>query len=207
MPPERKNAMMCLDPFVTSDKRRELEERFYLSDPASHERRVLRYAIRLFNILDEKFGLGMKKKNLLAYAALLHDIGYEVSPQKHDTHTREMLLEDPCFDFWPQPGRTMLALIAGGHRKKIGKELLQLSPKNQRTVRQLTSILRIADAIDYPRDEALKIVDARLTETRLELVIHSDACASVAARVMQKSQLFQEIFGLSVLITEPNEGI
>jgi exopolyphosphatase/pppGpp-phosphohydrolase len=195
-------AMRCLEKYLPAEKRQELEKRFYLTDSASHERRVLCYAILLFNVLAEPFDLGAKKKTLLHYSALLHDIGYEISPQKHDTHTRSILLKDPFFDFWPQPERTMLALIAGGHRKKIGNEILRLSVKNQLTVKQLTAILRIADAIDYPRDLQLELLQISLTDQQLELEIRSTACSTVAARVIQKSALFQEVFGMSVQVIE-----
>lgn len=194
--------MKCLEHYITPEKRLEMEERFYLTSLNSHERRVLNYAIMIFTVLAEPFNLGHKKRNLLYYGALLHDIGYEISPQKHDAHTRNLILNDPFFDFWPQPERTMLALIAGGHRKKMGLEINQLSQRNQEIVRQLASILRIADAIDYPRDHHLEICEIGLRDHELELVIRSTACYTVTARVAQKDSLFTEVFGFPITITE-----
>lgn len=194
--------MKCLEQSISPEKRREMEERFYLTNPHTHERRVLNYALELFDVMAEPFCMGRKKRNLLYYSALLHDIGYEISPQKHDVHTYRLITEDPFFDFWPNPERLMLALVAGGHRKNICVDINQLPPKQQLAVRQLASILRIADAMDYPRDQSLHIMGISLSEQELDVCIQSTACATVSARVAQKSKLFSEVFGLAVKVTE-----
>lgn len=181
--------MECLEQYISPEIRREMEDRFYLTNPGTHERRVLKYALQLFNVMAGPFCLGRKKKNLLYYSALLHDIGYEISPQKHDVHTYRLISEDPFFDFWPHQERLMLALVAGGHRKNICVNVNHLPPKGQLTVRQLAAILRIADAIDYPRDQSLKIIETELSDQELNIFIQSTASATVSARVAQKSKL------------------
>lgn len=194
--------MKCLETFVTDEIRQQMEARLFLAHPSAHERRVLRYAIMIFTILSKPFHLGKKKRSLLYYAALLHDIGYEISARKHDAHSRHLILNDPFFSFWPQPERTMLALIAGGHRKKLGPELEMLSPGKQFTVRQLAAILRIADAIDYPRDESLEIREITLLRHQLNITVHSRVSAMVVERVAKKSLLFKEVFEMSVMVSE-----
>ncbi len=194
--------MECLEQYLTSENRIEMEKRFYLTNPHTHERRVLKYALLLFDVMAEPYLLGEKKRNLLYYSALLHDIGYEISPQKHDLHTYQLITKDPFFDFWPHPERLMLALVAGGHRKNICVDINHLAPKKQLAVRQLAAILRIADAMDYPRDHSLKIIGLNLTDQWLEISIQSPACATVSARVAQKSRLFNDIFGIDVKVVE-----
>lgn len=194
--------MKSLDEYITPQHRREMETRFYLSDPSCHERRVLKYSMQLFDALADLFEMGSKKRALLHYSALLHDIGYEIGLQKHDTHTRRIILEDPFFQFLPPLEKTMLALIAGGHRRKIGREIDLLPQRCQETVKQLASLLRIADAIDYPRDEALMIEKVQLTDGQLVIHIHSAAFGAVSARVAQKSDLFHAAFALSLRLEE-----
>lgn len=194
--------MKCLELSISPEKRQEMEERFYLTNPHTHERRVLKYALELFDVMAEPFCMGRKKRNLLYYSALLHDIGYEISPQKHDVHTYRLITEDSFFDFWPNPERLMLALVAGGHRKNICVDINQLPHKQQLSVRQLASILRIADAMDYPRDQSLQIMETVLSEGELNIFIKSTAFATVSARVAQKSKLFNEVFNLSVRVTD-----
>ncbi|SMP62715.1 HD domain-containing protein [Anoxynatronum buryatiense] len=194
--------MKCLDDFITDDIRQRMEHRFFLRDSMSHEQRVIRYASMIFTVLSQPYDLGNKKCSLLYHAALLHDIGYEISPRKHDAHTRHIILKDSFFDFWPQPERTMLALIAGGHRKKLGPELETLTPSNQHTVKQLAAILRIADAIDYPRDERLAVCETTLLQHHLNLTIHSSVIDQVAARVAKKAALFEAVFQISVVISK-----
>ncbi len=195
--------MECLDQYLSPEKRTEMENRFYLTNPGTHEHRVLKYSLQLFNVMAEAFCLGRKKRNLLYYGALLHDIGYEISPQKHDVHTYRLITEDPFFDFWPHTERLMLALVAGGHRKNICVDINQLPSKRQLAVKQLTAILRIADAIDYPRDQALQISGVNLSDQELTLSIQSNACATVSARVTQKSKLFKDVFDVSIQVLEP----
>ncbi len=194
--------MRCLEQYITPDIRRDMEQRFYLTEVGTHERRVLKYALLIYNALATPYCLGRKKRTLLYYSALLHDIGYEVSPQKHDIHTYKIITKDPFFHFWPNPEREMLALVAGGHRKKIGVEINRLAAERQKIVKQLAAILRIADAIDYPRDQSLQMVDIRLENHCLTLFIQSAACATASARVLQKCQLFCDVYDLSLAITE-----
>lgn len=194
--------MECLEQHISPKNLTEMENRFYLSNPHTHEHRVLKYALQLFNVMAEPHRLGRKKRNLLYYSALLHDIGYEISPQKHDFHTYRLIAEDPFFDFWPQPERLMLALVAGGHRKNICVDINHLPPTKRVVVRQLAAILRIADAIDYPRDQSLQILGVNLSDHWLEIFIQSTACATVSARVAQKSRLFNDVFGVVVKVVE-----
>ncbi len=194
--------MQNLDTFITNDLWEKLKHRFFIEDTDSHEYRVLHYALAIFDVLSTAYSMGEKRKSLLYYSALLHDIGYEISPQKHDQHTGFIIMNDPIFDILPQPERLMLSLIAGGHRKKLSRETSKLLTRNQLIVKQLAGILRIADAIDYPRDPHLQIIDLQLHSRVLELHIQSKAFNIIEARISQKSSLFEESFGLTI---ETNE--
>ena len=190
--------MQNIDEFISKDHLDQLKKRFFIENNNSHEFRVLKYSLETFDVLSTAYSMGRKRRTLLYYSALLHDIGYEISPQKHDYHTRNIISTDPIFDIVPHPERLMIALIAGGHRKKLARELNQLSIRNQQIVKQLAAILRIADAIDYPRDSCLSIKRLLLKSDCLEISIESTAFSIVAIRVSQKSSLFEESFGLTI---------
>ena len=194
--------MQNLDTFITNDLFRKLKHRFFIEDTDSHEYRVLEYSLAIFDVLSTAYSMGEKRKSLLYYSALFHDIGYEISPHKHDQHTGFIIMNDPIFDILPHPERLMLSLIAGGHRKKLGRETSQLVTRNQLIVKQLAAILRIADAIDYPRDPYLQMINLQLYSRILELQIKSKAFDIITARISQKSSLFEASFGLTI---ETNE--
>ncbi|SDY34653.1 HD domain-containing protein [Tindallia californiensis] len=175
-----------------------LASRFFSDKVNDHEMRVMHYSLFIFDAIKAEFSIGPKERHLLYLSAMLHDIGYEISAKKHDSHTFSIIKNDPFFNCIPHPERLMLALIAGGHRKKISSEIRLLSITNQLIVNQLAAILRIADAIDYPRDRELRITHIQLHSNFLEIHFITPVFDVVQTRIEKKSSLFKETFDRSL---------
>lgn len=194
--------MKSLDVFISKDRLKVLTKRFCIPCTDSHEYRVIQYALSIFNTLCTAYALNSQQKFLLYYSALFHDIGYEISPQKHDQHTLSIIRKDPIFDFLPQRERLALSLIAGGHRKKMNPKIKEFDHKDQLIIKRLTGILRVADAIDFPRDIHLLMDKPQQQDQVFLLNIQSDAFDILSTRIFKKSTLFEEAFGLTIKTME-----
>ncbi|SFH60173.1 exopolyphosphatase / guanosine-5'-triphosphate,3'-diphosphate pyrophosphatase [Tindallia magadiensis] len=179
-----------------------LASRFFPDNANDHEMRVMHYSLSIFDAIKEEFSIGPKERRLLYLSAILHDIGYEISAKKHDSHTLSIIRNDPFFNCIPHPERLMLALIAGGHRKKISSEIHLLSKTDQLIVNRLAAILRIADAIDYPRDRELRITHIQLHSYFLEIHFSTTVFDAVRTRIEKKSSLFEKTFDRPLKLSE-----
>jgi exopolyphosphatase/guanosine-5'-triphosphate,3'-diphosphate pyrophosphatase len=139
--------------------------------PNPHGRQVARLATALFDGAAEELDLRPESRELLEYAALLHDIGHAVSHDRHHRHT-SYLIRNGEFPGFSTREVEIIAETARHHRKQIPKAStpeLQALPQSARwTVRSLAALLRIADALDRThtgvlRGAALVASPARLT--------------------------------------------
>lgn len=118
---------------------------------AGHARTVARLALQLYDGLPLPDGLRPNARELLEYAALLHDIGYHVSFEKHHKHAYYLIKNSEMPGFAPEEVE-IVASVARYHRKRGPKakdENLQgLSSRDRRTIAALAAVLQMADALD-----------------------------------------------------------
>lgn len=116
---------------------------------APHTEQVTRLALKIFDDTVPVHGLGQKPRELLKYAALLHNIGYSVNFKKHHKHTFYLIMNSDLDGFKPEEIE-MMAWTARNHRKPFPKkeELHYTRPKELKTIRVLAAILRLADGLD-----------------------------------------------------------
>jgi exopolyphosphatase/pppGpp-phosphohydrolase len=160
-----------------------------------HELRVKKHALKLASFLKKKNEFTDDSLDLLEYAALFHDIGHNISEKRHDLHTRSLISQDTGFNCLPPVLRSALALIAGGHRKTIGSELENHSPKEQQLICRLAAILRIADAIDYTRQYDIEVASLEELNNGYLLEISGENTSYIKTRIDKKKPLFEEHFG------------
>ena len=118
-----------------------------------HARHVARLALQLY---DSAYGiklhtLGRWERELLEYAALLHDIGAFLSYQNHQMHTFYLIRNADLLGF-DQKEVAIMALAGLHHRKGLpGKknvEYAALDKESQEAVRVLGMILRLSESLD-----------------------------------------------------------
>jgi exopolyphosphatase/guanosine-5'-triphosphate,3'-diphosphate pyrophosphatase len=130
-----------------------------------HARQVARLALQLFDQLAGVHGLPASARSLLEAAALLHDVGHAVSPQRHHKHTFYLVQNADIAGFSDQE-RQLVALVARYHRRtppdRGRPDLEALSAAELRLVRRLVALLRIADALDRSHHQAVHDVRAAL---------------------------------------------
>ena len=74
-----------------------------------------------------------------------------------------------------------------------------LRTKQQRLVRKLVSLLRVADALDIDYDQSVRNVRAKLQGDSIVLKVRSNKQTSyIAEEVAERSRMFSEVFGYGI---------
>ena len=124
-----------------------------LSGEDEHARHVARLATELF---DSSRAAGMHRldvraRELLGYAALLHDIGGVLSYTDHQRHTYYLIRNADLLGF-DQSEISVMAATAYFHRKSLPRarhpEFAGLDPDERRIVRRLSLFVRLAEILD-----------------------------------------------------------
>jgi exopolyphosphatase/guanosine-5'-triphosphate,3'-diphosphate pyrophosphatase len=153
---------------------RALALRFSGANP--HGRQVAKLALKLFDETALVLGLPPVGRELLEYAALLHDIGHAIDHDRHNRHSYYLIKNAELLGFEPAEIE-VIALAARGHRKQAGHldspELQRLSAGKRRLVRGLAAILRVADALDRSHFGVVKTVSVNYCPGRLVIEVGS----------------------------------
>ncbi|MDP2658796.1 MAG: Ppx/GppA phosphatase family protein [Candidatus Deferrimicrobium sp.] len=187
---------------------RELMARYKLDQ--KHAEKVADLVLSLFDQTEQLHGLGKQERIYLEAAALLHDIGYFISMQKHHKHSHYIIANSGIVGLSPLE-RLVVAGIARYHRKATpgaNHPELEALPKRERdVVRALSSMLRIADALDKEHAGAIRSIDCKLQDgTLLIRAASKKSCRLEALGIMSNASMFREHFGVDVRLTIEPEG-
>lgn len=165
-----------------------------------HAQQVSRLAISIFDQLQPLHGLGPADRRLLKGAALLHDIGQMIAFSGHHKHSYYLIMHSDLPGL-AESEKQMLALVARYHRKSAPKPSHegygQLAKPDQKRVKLLAGILRLADALDREQQSLVREVSVSVQgkTAQFYISVHYQATIEVwSAR--QKGTLFEEAFGL-----------
>lgn len=142
----------------------------------AHGIQTARLARQLFDATAAALGLRVGCRDLLEYAAVLHDIGRSIEHEHHHHHSAYLIHNGELLGFEPKEINIM-AEIARGHRKQPPKpsdpELQTLPAPARRAVRSLALLLRLADALDRTHFGVVKDLACALTPARLLIELDS----------------------------------
>jgi exopolyphosphatase/guanosine-5'-triphosphate,3'-diphosphate pyrophosphatase len=169
-----------------------------------HTAQVGRLALALFDRLRPLHDLSSADRELLEYAARLHDIGQHVSRKSHHKHAAYLVQHAQLRGFTPDEV-AMLAALLRHHRHGIPKPseplLGALDPPARDRVLRLAALLRLADGLDRGRRARVDAVDAQTSGdlVLLRVAAHGDPELELwGAR--RRRELFEEVFGREVEI-------
>ncbi len=137
---------------VTDPRRRSVVElgRRCNFDEAHHQQ-VAWLAVSLFDRLLPLHKLRRQYRELLEFAALMHDIGWHIGHSGHHKHSLYLIKNGDLSGFSPRELEIM-ANTARYHRrsepKKSHPDYMALPPPDRKIVDQLSAILRLAEALD-----------------------------------------------------------
>ena len=178
--------------------------RRYMFDEA-HAVRVANLAVSLFDDLRARHSLGDTDRKLLLAAGVLHDIGQYVSYKGHHKHSLYLISNSELAGLEPRQMQ-VVANIARYHRKSEPEArhvaYAALPLEDQRRVRLLGAVLRVADALD--RDHLQRVQRVRATVQGSDLVLELEGASELLLErwaLQKKSDFFAHVFGLKVRST------
>lgn len=186
--------------------RLEIAERFANSCGADlkHGKHVATICGMLFDGMGSGLGLSPTDRELLQVAALLQDVGYLINYKQHHKHSYQLIVNSQLPGF-RRHELEIVANLARYHRgakpKKKHSNFGKLTKSDQRRVRHLTAILRIAGGLDRGHAERVQSVNVRMADNRVlvQVVARSDPDIELwAAR--SRAELFERVFSREVVI-------
>ncbi|MCR4337505.1 MAG: YfcE family phosphodiesterase [Candidatus Omnitrophica bacterium] len=163
-----------------------------------HSHQVARIALELFDQLGELHGCGPSERLWLQLGSLLHDIGWIQGGFRHHKTARDLIMGakelplDPC-------ARRVVALIARYHRGALPKRTHQclddLKPADQKIVKKLAALLRMADGLDRSHLNLIEAVDCECSSQKIKIILKA-AQLPRAEMVYgkKKADLFKQVF-------------
>jgi len=175
-----------------------------------HADQVTMLSLSLFDQLASPLGLDVSKRGLLEAAALLHDVGYFISYDRHHRHSYHLILHS-SLPGYTQRELAVIASTARYHTKALPKRShdswAALDPRDRATVRGLAAILRIADGLDRGRAGRVEGVSATDDGDTVHLsVTGSGDLGAELYGVEKKKDLFEEAFGRHLVVTQEDAG-
>ncbi len=176
----------------------------------AHATHVARLALRIFDQTHELHRFDTGERELLEYAALLHEVGMHVSYQDHQKHSYYLISHAGLRGFTGDQV-AIVANVARYYRKSPPKEddanFAQLSEAQRDIVRKLVAILRIADALDRGRRRAVRdvVVDGGNGIARFHVRLRGDAEVELAAAA-KRAKYFGKVFETDVDFEEKSSS-
>jgi exopolyphosphatase/guanosine-5'-triphosphate,3'-diphosphate pyrophosphatase len=170
--------------------------------PESHSRHVAFLATTLFDNLAALHELGARDRELLEYAALLHDIGEHVDHEAHDRHAAYLVRYGRLRGFDPREIAMLTALVRWHRRgdpKASDEYLAPLDAPARTRVRRLTALLRIADGLDRGRRSTVRDVTAGSSPSLVTIRVHAEDDPELELwGARRKRELFEKVFDRDV---------
>lgn len=169
----------------------------HLGETGDHGPRIARLALRLFDQLENLLRVDHGARELLEYAALLHDVGHHIDHANHHRHSYYLITNGELFGF-SREELEVIGLTARYHRKGAPKagdaEFRRLPQRAKHTVRALSAVLRIADALDRSHYGVVRDVTVLRRSPRLLLQLATGGDAQLELwEARQRSGLLQDV--------------
>ncbi len=171
-----------------------------------HARKVADFAMSLFEQCRDLHQAGNREKFFLKIAALLHDIAKSIDKCRHHKIALDKIIESISLPF-DHHDRIIIGLLVRYHRGPLPRNnhryFGDLSAEDKQTVREMASLLRLADGLVKSRQSGVDDVACEVTPD--ELILHLKTNSNFQhERFMNKRKtiLFEKVFQRSVKIDQ-----
>jgi len=181
------------------------------SGELEHGRKVAMLAGRLHEQVAEPLGLPPDDRVLLESAARLQDVGYVINYDQHHKHSYHLIRNSRL------PGirghdLEIIANVARYHRgaypKKKHENFAALAADDQRRVKGMAALLRLAGGLDRSRTQQVRDVSARIEDGRaiIEVVSDDDPYVDLWG-AERRLELFEKVFKMPIEIRHADGGL
>ncbi|MGI8653718.1 MAG: HD domain-containing protein [Pyrinomonadaceae bacterium] len=171
-----------------------------------HAHLVANFAEKIFDTMASAYNFTRHQRTLLSAAALLHDIGYTIAHESHHKHSLYLIKHSELTGF-SEAERNVIANIARYHRGALPRErhtdYMALNEPDRETVRQLSAILRVADALDRSHEARVQSIIPVFGQQTLHIeLLSAESCEKEIWAAERKSDLFEQVFDCKVTTTQ-----
>lgn len=200
-----------LAPFANVRQRSVYEIGFRFDWDEPHAQHVAATALMLYDACRPLLTGPRRDRELLEDAALLHDVGYHISHEGHHKHSH-YLIENADFLGFRADEIAIIANVARYHRKEPPtpkhEAFRRLTPTQQQRVRELASLLRIAEGLDRSHFQNVRALDVRLDARQLAVRVDTNSDPQVEIwGALHDSGLFEATFGREVVVEPSDLGV
>jgi exopolyphosphatase/guanosine-5'-triphosphate,3'-diphosphate pyrophosphatase len=168
----------------------------------THARHVAALATTLFDATQPRHGLSAAERDLLEYAALLHDVGHHISYPGHHKHSYYLIKNGDLRGFAPDEIE-VVANVARYHRRGLPRKahapFAALPKPVRRAVRVLAAFLRVADALDRGHRQTVRAIKVLQRGETLRVVCQSQGnCELELWGAPRRADLLEQALGVRV---------
>ena len=172
----------------------------------AHSRHVTKMALILFDTLKTELILVDSDRELLEFAALMHDIGYHISHAAHHKHAL-YLIKHAGLKGFIQDEIAIMGHVARYHRRSIPKkrheEFWHLSNELKERIKKLSGILRVADGLDRSHYQNVQELAVDVSDDQITLFIETiDEPHLEIWGAMRKSYLLSNLLSKRISIVQ-----
>jgi exopolyphosphatase/guanosine-5'-triphosphate,3'-diphosphate pyrophosphatase len=169
-----------------------------------HSKHVTELALKIFDLTKKLHKLSQQEREYLEAAAILHEVGAFVAHSQHHRHSYYLIRNAEMLGF-TENEKEIIANVARYHRKSHPKtkhvDFVKLTEDDQKTVRKLAAILRVADGLDRSHTSSISVKDitAVIEDKTVTFTISGEGGSDLALEIWgaeSKKQLFEEVYGV-----------
>ena len=176
-----------------------------------HAQQVQRLALQLFDALGTRLGCAPADRQILADAALLHDVGYHINYDRHHKHSFHLISHAELLGVSPEE-QVVIAHVARYHRgaapRRSQRPFGTLERDTRRRIRRLAAMLRVADGFDRGHVGAVQRIKVRWLVRAIRLTAVPDPRARTMRLELwganRKARLLAKVAGIPVEIVGPD---
>ncbi len=171
---------------------------------ALHSAKVRELAISMFDQLTALHGYGAWEREMLGYAAILHDIGLAIGYYDHHHHGAYLITSNAMQGFSHRE-IAMLALLIRFHRKgqvSLGGYDMLMQPGDFERIARLSALLRVSEFLERRKSQVVQSLKVEIGDP-IRITAQTTGDADVEIWDANRSTgLFQRAFGRDVLIVQ-----
>jgi exopolyphosphatase / guanosine-5'-triphosphate,3'-diphosphate pyrophosphatase len=187
-------------------------ERCHYEQPHAHQ--VRRLALQLFDALAPRLALGPGDRQVLADAALLHDVGYHINYEKHHKHSFHLISHAELLGMTPAE-QVAVAHVARYHRgaapQRKHRSFAQLDRSLRTRIVKLSALLRFADGFDRGHVSAVERLDVQWADDALRVQALPVSGATTLRLDLwgasRKRQLLEDVLRHPVVVIAPDGSV
>lgn len=169
-----------------------------------HARRIKKFSVKIFEILQKIHLLSEREKLLLEAAAILHDSGKYVNVDKHQIYSFNVVNNEQIIGFSNRE-IDIIANVVQYHEEEIPNSnhwsYMNLSYEDKIIVSKLSAVLKLAEAMDASGKGKIKDFDAVIEGEELYFSVYSDFDCTLEKWSFKKNvPFFEEVIGLRPII-------